>query len=176
MRRRLTILLVDAVVLVGIAGVVMALFRLDTAPLSAAEPRPRAAVVDPLAQPLPPLPAGTVAVSARVVALATAGIIMPGDTVSISRKPGAAPALSNAQVVRIDPPLIPDDDRLHVTFALPLSDAALLRQLREEELLFISLSGIHGAGAHQAFEPMRPQEVITLRYAADDWLKRLSAR
>lgn len=174
MRRRLTILLVDALVLSGIAVVGMWLFKLDTAPLNAAEPELKPDRVDARSAPLPDLPNGTVAVSARVVVGRSEGLIMPGDTVDITRRLSSEPLFADAHVVRIDPPLMAEDDRLHVTFALSLEAAARLRKLRAEELLFIRLAGIHASVARQSFEPIRPAEVITLRYETTDWVKRLS--
>lgn len=176
MPRRLAILLVDALVLAIIAGVVMLIFRLDTRTSVAAETAPASYYATTADTDLVPLPQGTMAVSARVVAEPSLHLIMPGDSVDVVRRSGGDALLKNASVVRIDPPLMTGDDRLHMTFALPPTEAARLRSLREEELLFVRLSGVHVPEARQGFEPPRPSEVIVLRFEDERWARRLTAQ
>ncbi|NNU16481.1 hypothetical protein HK107_09130 [Parvularcula sp. ZS-1/3] len=176
MPRRLAILLVDALVFAIIAGVVMLIFRLDTRTSEAAEPTAEPAFSAQAQTDLGTLPPGTLAVSARVVAESSRHLIMPGDTVDVTRRAGGEPLLKNASVLRIDPPLMAGDDRLHITFALEPTKAARLRNLREEELLFVRLAGVHVPEARQGFEPPRPAEVIVLRFEDERWARRLTAQ
>ena len=171
MQRRLTILAVDAVVILGLVAVVMAMIRLDLSPSSAAETEVSdAQQVDFERRSLPP---GRVAVSARVVAERANNLILPGDKVDVTRGGGGVPVLQSAEVLQIDPPLIEGDDRVLVTFSLTGEKAARLRSMRGETLLFVRLSDIGTSPARQGFEQPQSNEVITMRFERSHWSKRL---
>ena len=174
MRRRLTILAVDAVVLMGLAVVVMALLRLDTTPSRAAEVATDAEVLEVEFAQLS-LPTGRVAVSARVVAQRSNDLIMPGDKVDVSRSGAGVPVMRGAEILRIDPPLMEDDERLLVTFSVSTEEASKLRALRSEALLFVRLSSVGTQSGRAGFEPPKPSDVITLRFEDGHWSKRLGS-
>lgn len=176
--RRLKILLVDALLLGGLGAVAFWLFELDTAPSQAAEPPAGApALVDLVSGEggVPAIEPGHRLVSARVVAERSPHLIMPGDYVDLSRGPGTPPVLEGARVLAIEPPLTAGDERLHLTFSMPAHEAGRLVRLREEALLYARLSAIGGIAVRPEFEPPRPSQVITLRFAEEGWARRLLA-
>ena len=176
MRRRLAILLIDAVVLTGLAIVGAWLFRLETGTSVAAEPPADVRTLTASTEVTKALPRGVVEVSARVVPEPSRHIIMPGDRVDLSKRAGAPAVLADAKVLSIEPPLMEGDDRLHITFALETMEASQLRSLREESLLFVRLAAVGSTATTQAsFEPLRPSEVISLRFEETGWQRRIEA-
>lgn len=179
MVRRLRILLVDALVLAALALLAMGVLRPEGAGVATAEAAEDAAplpIVPARAEALlDTLPPAHLIVSARVVAEASNHLILPGDHVNLHRQGAAVPAIEGARILAIDPPLSQDDPRIHVTFALPMDTARVLKHLRETELLEARLAAIGEASARGGFGPPRPVDVIVRRFDESGWEHRLAA-
>jgi hypothetical protein len=174
MRRRLTILFVDALVFSMIAIAALWLLGFDSPVSEAAEPEAVPSVAVSAAALAAEVPDGMVAVGARVVPLASPHLIMPGDIVDLTKGGDDVTVLDNVQVVSIAPPLMEGDDRVHVTFALHPYQASYLKEERERSLLTMRLAEVGPTPASADFPSQGPAEVITLRFESHDWQRRLS--
>jgi hypothetical protein len=175
MRRRLTILFVDAMVFSMIAAAALWLFGFESPVSEAAEPLAMPELTASAAALAAEIPDGLVPVGARVVPERSADLIMPGDKVDLARGAGQTPVLRGVQIVSIAPPLMQGDDRVHVTFALEPYEASRLKDLRDTNLLSMRLAGIGPTAASRNFPSAGPEEVITLRFEEASWERRITA-
>jgi len=177
--RRLRILLVDALVLAGLAAFALMLLRAEFSSGAEAKVEP-----DLMLEAMSPSrgddlavrsASGEVVISALVAVDSTVGLILPGDHVDVTDTMRRRVVFEDIKVLAIDPRGESGAESVRMTFSLPQGDAELLKALRQKGALEVTLRGLGADAIRAEFEPPRPNEIVVKRFANGSWQRRVAA-